>query len=83
MNFSLLKAGVVDKVYAFVAPKIIGGREAKTPVEGEGFATLTEAVELTDLEARTIGRDVLLTGYVQKKNMPLWLTLDRDTGEKE
>ena len=83
VNFSLLKAGLVDKVYAFVAPKIIGGREAKTPVEGEGFATLTEAVELTDLEARTIGRDVLLTGYVQKKNMPLWLTLDRDTGEKE
>ncbi len=82
VNFSMLKAGLVDKVYAFVAPKIIGGREAKTPVEGDGFATLEEAVELTALEAQTIGRDVLLTGYVQKEPLPLWLTLDRGTGEK-
>ena len=83
VNFSMLKAGLVDKVYAFVAPKIIGGREAKTPVEGDGFATLEEAVELTALEAQTIGRDVLLTGYVQKEPLPLWLTLDRGTGEKD
>lgn len=83
VNFSLLKAGLVDKVYAFVAPKIIGGQEAKTPVEGEGFATLAEAVELTALEAGNIGRDVMLTGYVQKENMPLWLTLERGVGEKD
>ena len=83
VNFSMLKAGLVDKVYAFVAPKIIGGREAKTPVEGDGFATLEEAVELTALEAQTIVRDVLLTGYVQKEPLPLWLTLDRGTGEKD
>lgn len=78
VNFSLLKAGLVDKVYAFVAPKLIGGREAKTPVEGEGFAELSEAVELTRLEAETVGRDVLLTGYVKKEDMPLWLKLDAE-----
>ena len=38
VNFSLLEAGLVDKVYAFIAPKIIGGSEALTPVEGAGFA---------------------------------------------
>ena len=43
----------MDKVYAFVAPKLIGGREAKTPVEGEGFAELSEAAELTRLEEET------------------------------
>ena len=78
VNFSLLKAGLVDKVYAFVAPKLIGGREAKTPVEGEGFAELSEAAELTRLEAETVGRDVLLTGYVKKADMPLWLKLDAE-----
>ena len=57
---------------------IIGGREAKTPVEGEGFAELSEAAELTRLEAETVGRDVLLTGYVKKEDMPLWLKLDAE-----
>ena len=80
VNFSLLKAGLVDKVYAFVAPKLIGGREAKTPVEGEGFAELSEAAELTRLEAETVGRDVLLTGYV-KKEMALYLRATDDAKE--
>ena len=65
VNFSLLKAGLVDKVYAFIAPKLIGGREALTPVEGEGFAELTEAVELERTTVETIGQDILLTGYVK------------------
>ena len=65
VNFSLLKAGLVDKVHAFIAPKLIGGREALTPVEGEGFAELTEAVELEHTTVETIGQDILLTGYVK------------------
>ena len=65
VNFSLLKAGLVDKVHAFIAPKLIGGREALTPVEGAGFAELTEAVELERTTVETIGQDILLTGYVK------------------
>ncbi len=65
VNFSLLKAGLVDKVHAFIAPKLIGGREALTPVEGEGFAELAEAVELERTTVETIGQDILLTGYVK------------------
>ena len=64
--FSLLQAGLVDKVLAFVAPKIIGGREALTPVEGAGFAQLDEAVNLRDFQAQSIGPDILLSGYVAK-----------------
>ncbi len=67
VNFSLLQAGLVDKVLAFVAPKIIGGRAAITPVEGAGFAHLSEAVQLRGLQAQMIGPDVLLSGYVRKK----------------
>lgn len=66
VNFSLLAAGLVDKVHAFVAPKIVGGRTAKTPVEGEGFAQLADSVQLTQLTAESVGGDVLLTGYVER-----------------
>ena len=64
--FSLLQGGLIDKVLAFVAPKLLGGREALTPVEGEGFTHLREAVTLRDFHAEPVGPDILLTGYVQK-----------------
>ena len=66
VNFALLAAGLVDKVHAFVAPKIVGGRTAKTPVEGEGFAELASCVRLTQLTVENVGDDVLLTGYVKR-----------------
>lgn len=66
VNASLLAAGLVDKVYAFVAPKLVGGRDALTPVEGTGAERLSDAVTLTGLAAETVGEDVLLTGYVRK-----------------
>ncbi|MBR2216361.1 MAG: bifunctional diaminohydroxyphosphoribosylaminopyrimidine deaminase/5-amino-6-(5-phosphoribosylamino)uracil reductase RibD [Selenomonadaceae bacterium] len=65
LNFSLLKDGLVDKVAAFIAPKLIGGREALTPLEGEGFAALSEAVTLKETSFRELDGDLLLTGYVK------------------
>lgn len=65
VNFSFLREGLVDKVYAFVAPKIVGGREALTPVGGEGFAELSEAVELEGLSVESLSGDVLISGYVK------------------
>ena len=67
VNFSLLEAGLVDKVQAFIAPKLIGGREALTPVEGEGFAKLSDAVELTRVTTEPLNGDILLTGYVARR----------------
>ena len=66
LNFSLLAEGLVDKVHAFIAPKIVGGREALTPVEGAGVGELADAVELTNLTMEQVGADVLITGYVAK-----------------
>lgn len=66
VNFSLLEAGLVDKVYAFIAPKFIGGREALTPVEGEGFASLGECVALTDVHVEELAGDILLTAYTKR-----------------
>ena len=66
VNFSLLQAGLVDRGYAFIAPKLVGGRDALTPVEGEGFQELDRAVELENIQLRQLGSDVLLTGIVKR-----------------
>lgn len=60
---SFLEAGLVDKVSFFIAPKIIGGREAPSAVSGSGAKTLAEAIELANVEITQRGRDIELTGY--------------------
>lgn len=66
IHFAMLKAGLVDKVLAFVAPKLIGGVNALTAVEGVGFEKLSDVVELKNFMASTIGEDILLSGYVKE-----------------
>jgi diaminohydroxyphosphoribosylaminopyrimidine deaminase/5-amino-6-(5-phosphoribosylamino)uracil reductase len=57
-------ARIVDKVLFFVAPKIVGGKQAPTPVEGAGVETIDEAVRLEYLTVHRYGEDVLIEGYV-------------------
>lgn len=66
LSEALLREGLVDEVLAFVAPKIIGGKTAKTPVEGNGIDVMSEAVELTGRVVSTMGEDILVSGLVQK-----------------
>lgn len=63
INEAFLQAGLIDEVYAFVAPKIIGGKEAKTPVEGLGFEKLSEALLLNNIKVEMCGSDVLIHGF--------------------
>ena len=58
-------AGIVHKVCFFIAPSIIGGRDALTPVEGTGVETMDAARRLRDLEVETVGPDLMVTGYVE------------------
>lgn len=60
-------AGVVDKVMFFVAPKIVGGREAVTAVEGEGVERMSDAILLERMTARPVGEDLLIEAYVKKE----------------
>ena len=60
---SLFDAGLVDKVYAFIAPSIIGGAEAASPVEGKGAARMADAWRLERTDLRRMGPDWLITGY--------------------
>ena len=64
LNAAALAANVVDKVEAFVAPKIIGGTAAPGPVGGQGAVSLGDAVMLEDAVAETIGEDILISAYV-------------------
>jgi diaminohydroxyphosphoribosylaminopyrimidine deaminase/5-amino-6-(5-phosphoribosylamino)uracil reductase len=58
----LREAGLADEACVFVAPKIVGGRAAKTPVEGEGAAFMAEALALRDVRVERFGDDVLIRG---------------------
>ena len=60
LNDSALRAGIVREIQAFVAPKIFGGKEAKTPVAGIGAGNPDEAVPLTLGKISQIGEDLLL-----------------------
>jgi diaminohydroxyphosphoribosylaminopyrimidine deaminase/5-amino-6-(5-phosphoribosylamino)uracil reductase len=61
---SALKSGIVDKVMYYIAPKLIGGNSAPTPVGGEGFKKLSEAIHLNNVNVRMFGEDVLIEGYI-------------------
>ena len=64
---SAFEASMVDKVMFFVAPKIIGGRDAITAVEGEGVARMKDARPLERMRARAVGEDILIEAYVKKE----------------
>lgn len=60
--------GAVQKVLAFIAPKIIGGSSAPTPVGELGITTMTEALSLERVRWQTVGSDCLLEGYLPHKS---------------
>lgn len=62
LNAALLTAGVVQQVLCFIAPKLIGGRTAPTPLEGEGISRMAEALPLDGLRVRRFGPDIALEG---------------------
>ncbi len=59
----LLEAGLVDKVTFYLAPTIIGGRDAVPAIAGRGVARLAEACRVRDLTLRYCQEDLELTGY--------------------
>lgn len=66
LSGSFVAKKLVDKVYFFIAPKIIGGKEAKTPVAGTGILNLQEALALKDIQIGKLEEDILIIGRVDK-----------------
>lgn len=64
---SFVESGAIDKVMTFVAPKFIGGKDARTPVEGRGFRLVGEATPLFRVSHKAVGDDVLITAYTTQE----------------
>ena len=61
-----VKAGIVNKVSAYIGPKVFGGSAAKTPVEGCGFCKVSEAMQLQLTRVQRLGEDVWLEYEVKE-----------------
>jgi len=55
---------LVDKVLVFIAPMIIGGTEAKTPIGGSGVEKVSEALQLKNVKLEKFGSEFLVSGYI-------------------
>lgn len=67
LAFSALQAGIIDKIVAFVAPRILGGREIPA-IGGEGIEKLGEAIALRDWNVTASGSDIVITAYVHRNH---------------
>ena len=61
---SAFESGCVHKVYTAIAPKIVGGRDAFTPVGGEGIERMRDALVLKRVSHEIVGPDVIVKGYL-------------------
>jgi diaminohydroxyphosphoribosylaminopyrimidine deaminase/5-amino-6-(5-phosphoribosylamino)uracil reductase len=66
ISASALGSGVVDKVIYFIAPKIVGGREAPTAVGGDGAVLLKDAIVLRGVSYTRVGESIMVEGYIGK-----------------
>ena len=65
LNFSALESGVVNRVHCYIAPKLVGGKQAKTPIGGEGIGGLSQAVKLKLISMEMVGEDILIDYEVE------------------
>jgi diaminohydroxyphosphoribosylaminopyrimidine deaminase/5-amino-6-(5-phosphoribosylamino)uracil reductase len=67
VNFSALSELEVDKIVFFLAPRILGGRQAVPVIGGEGFRDLDHSLSLTLAAVDRIGPDLMIEAYVRRK----------------
>ena len=61
VNFSLLEKNLVDKIFAIIAPKILGGSNSPTSIDGIGFF---KSLHLNNVSTEMIGGDIWIEGYL-------------------
>jgi diaminohydroxyphosphoribosylaminopyrimidine deaminase/5-amino-6-(5-phosphoribosylamino)uracil reductase len=67
VNASFLLGGLAQRVAFFYAPKILGGRDSRKAVAGEGAMSLNQVIALNDLKWRWLGLDCLLLARVESR----------------
>jgi len=70
VHAAAFRAGIVHQVLAFVAPKLLGGRGAPTPLDGEGVRLIGDPLLVEEWEVARLGDDVLLEGFVRGGSVP-------------
>lgn len=63
VHAKMIEENIADKAYVFIAPKIIGGKEALTPIGGIGVDKMSEAYQLKNITMKTFDDDILIEGY--------------------
>ncbi len=66
LNWSCLENGIVNKVQTYIAPKLFGGVDAKTPIEGVGIAHPSDCYHLVNQKIQVIGDDIRIESEVEK-----------------
>jgi diaminohydroxyphosphoribosylaminopyrimidine deaminase/5-amino-6-(5-phosphoribosylamino)uracil reductase len=63
---AFLDAGEVDELRLFVAPVVLGGSNARDPLEGEGVEKIAEATSALTLDCHPVGEDVLISARLKE-----------------
>jgi diaminohydroxyphosphoribosylaminopyrimidine deaminase/5-amino-6-(5-phosphoribosylamino)uracil reductase len=61
---SALRAGIVDKIFFFYAPKILGGDDGIPICSGPGPELMSQSITVKDINVRRFGDDVMIEGYI-------------------
>lgn len=64
LHWAALESGIVQRVQAYIAPKLLGGQQAKGPIGGLGFPTPDEAIFLENSRITQLGQDFLIESEV-------------------
>ena len=64
LSAALLEAKLVNKIRAYIAPKIIGGTNAKSPIGGYGASSMSEVINLKSMNFTHIENDFVVEGYL-------------------
>lgn len=67
INAAFLENKLIDKAIIYIAPKLIGGQQAPTFLEGSGIDKMADAVDLLDADIIKIGKDFKFVGYPSYK----------------
>ena len=65
INFSALKAGIVDKAILFIAPMLMTGKDALCSIGGTSPVKLSQALRLRDVTSHFVGQDFMVEGYLK------------------
>jgi diaminohydroxyphosphoribosylaminopyrimidine deaminase / 5-amino-6-(5-phosphoribosylamino)uracil reductase len=65
---SMLESGLVDKVYFFISPIIIGGGNSVSTIAGRGAGSVSEAIKLANIKLKRIDKDILVEADVYRNN---------------